>query len=305
MRWPDDKRFAFTIVDDTDESTLAGVKPIYDLLDELGMRITKTVWPLRADPGTRWETSDTLQDGPYLDYVRHLRGRGFEIALHGVRGCTSTREQVIEGLDVYRELIGAYPNIHVNHAQNEDNLYWGRERVAPWKRFLRHYDEYGSGYGHIKGNECFWGDICKEHISYVRGPVFGGINTLAQDPLMPYHDPRFPWVNQWFSSSDGAYVSSFTSLLARENVARLSAEGGACIVYTHFGSDFVRKGKVDPAFESRLRALASENGWFAPASTILDHLASSPPRRLRTVARTTLWWRQRRDRPISAGVGIG
>jgi hypothetical protein len=44
VKWPNGKSFAFTIVDDTDEATVNNVKPIYDLLYELGFKTTKTVW---------------------------------------------------------------------------------------------------------------------------------------------------------------------------------------------------------------------------------------------------------------------
>ena len=47
VRWPQGKSFAFTIVDDTDESTIENTKPVYDVLAGLGFRTTKTVWPLR------------------------------------------------------------------------------------------------------------------------------------------------------------------------------------------------------------------------------------------------------------------
>src|SRR5271165_313130 len=35
--WPQGKRFAFTIVDDTDRSTVENVGPVYDFLLELGL----------------------------------------------------------------------------------------------------------------------------------------------------------------------------------------------------------------------------------------------------------------------------
>ena len=46
IAWPDDRRFAFTIFDDTDNATLANIVPVYDLLAELGFRTTKSVWLL-------------------------------------------------------------------------------------------------------------------------------------------------------------------------------------------------------------------------------------------------------------------
>ena len=45
-RFPNNKKFAFTILDDTDLSTVENVGPVYRLLAELDMRTTKSVWPL-------------------------------------------------------------------------------------------------------------------------------------------------------------------------------------------------------------------------------------------------------------------
>jgi hypothetical protein len=58
VEWPNGKRFAFTIVDDTDDATVQKVRPVYDFLLELGIRSTKTVWPFgpagKPVTGGRW-----------------------------------------------------------------------------------------------------------------------------------------------------------------------------------------------------------------------------------------------------------
>ena len=46
LDFPEGRKFAFTILDDTDDATVENVRPVYDLLTELGFRTTKTVWPL-------------------------------------------------------------------------------------------------------------------------------------------------------------------------------------------------------------------------------------------------------------------
>ena len=45
MNWPDNKRFVFTIIDDTDQTTVYNTKPIYDFLKDIGMRTTKPFGP--------------------------------------------------------------------------------------------------------------------------------------------------------------------------------------------------------------------------------------------------------------------
>ena len=44
MKWPSNKKFAFTIVDDTDNATVENIKPVYDLLHKLSICSTKTIW---------------------------------------------------------------------------------------------------------------------------------------------------------------------------------------------------------------------------------------------------------------------
>ena len=47
--------------------------------------------------------------------------------------------------------------------------------------------------------------------------------------------------------------------------------------YSHLGAgSFNKDGKADPRFVARVRDVAVRNGWFAPASEILDYLASQP-----------------------------
>ncbi len=43
--YPGNREFAFSVIDDTDDARLENIVPLYDLLTELGLRTTKTVWP--------------------------------------------------------------------------------------------------------------------------------------------------------------------------------------------------------------------------------------------------------------------
>ena len=73
LELPDGKRFAFTILDDTDDGTLENLRPVYDRLRELGFRTTKTVWPMDCPEGSEnYYAADTLQRPDYLAYVRSL-----------------------------------------------------------------------------------------------------------------------------------------------------------------------------------------------------------------------------------------
>jgi hypothetical protein len=89
---------------------------------------------------------------------------------------------------------------------------------------------------------------------------------------MPYHDPAKPYVNYWFASSEGQHVESFVATICEVNQDRLAAEGGACIMYTHFAVGFYRDGSLDSRFEQLIRRLSRMNGWFVPVRTLLDFL---------------------------------
>jgi hypothetical protein len=273
-RFPENKRFAFTIFDDTDLSTVENVGAVYRLLEELGLRTTKSVWPLASDERARLAGA-SLQHPQYLRFVLDLQRAGFEIALHNVRNTGSKRERVAAGLEEFRRLIGHYPRVHANHAGNRDNLYWGPARfstIAPLYRAMQTFYDGSLFEGHLADSEYFWGDLCKCRIDYVRNFVFREINLDRVNPHMPYQDPRRGFVNAWFSSSDGADVEAFCSLLSEGNQDRLETEAGVCIVYTHFACGFVEEGRVLPRVKALLRRLAAKNGWFVPVSTLLDFL---------------------------------
>lgn len=273
--FPDGKKFAFTIFDDTDYATVENVKPVYDLLYGCGIQTTKSVW---VYPSRGFFNGSSLQDKEYLDFIHELQGRGFEIGLHNIGDGLFTRQEIRDGLDMFNKYIGYYPRIHSNHARNSDNLFWWEKRfVWPvslmYKLLSKNRPECG---GESKINNFFWGDFAKQHIRYIRNLTFNGINTIASDPKMPYLiNKTAEFSNLWFSASEAKNVEEFIELLSPRNIDRLEKDGGVCIICTHFSSGFVSDiGKVNPQFEKNIRYLAKKDGWFVPATTLLDHLAS-------------------------------
>ena len=126
IEFPDGKRFALTIVDDTDLTTLERIKPIYDALHDAGLRTTKTVWSLpMAEDGIDADRGDTLQDPHYRNFILDLKAKGFEIALHGVRGGSSPRETSIKGLEEFKSIVGVDAKAFINHAVNREDLVLG------------------------------------------------------------------------------------------------------------------------------------------------------------------------------------
>lgn len=277
LEFPDGKRFAFTIIDDTDVATVENVKPVYRLLEQLEMRITKTVWTVGCPEGSKnFSSSQTLEDADYREFVVNLHRRGFEIASHGATMESSTRERTTVGLERFRETFGTWPRIYVNHAYNRENLYWGPARIDD--RFVRLLYSRLTGtpanyfLGHVEGSPYWWGDLCAGYMTYVRNLTFTDINIARINPSMPYRDPTRPLVPWWFSAADAEDAETFNALLRPDLQERLEREGGICIVATHLGKGFVKNGCVHPITQRRLQALADRGGWFPTAGDLLDWL---------------------------------
>lgn len=275
--FPDGKRFAFTVLDDTDVATVQNVAPVYELLERLGMRATKTIWTMRCPEGSKnFSSSQTLQDSEYRAFVVDLRRRGFEIASHGASMESSTRDRTVAGLECFRSVLGDYPRVHANHAQNRENLYWGPGRVdhpllkALFRKLCGGTPDYYQG--HVEDSSHWWGDLCAQHIEYVRNLTFAEINLLRVNPSMPYRDPSRPLVRSWFSATDAEDAEEFSRLLSPAHLERLEREGGICIVATHFGKGFAENGRVVDVVRKRLEMLARRPGWFPTVGELLDRM---------------------------------
>jgi hypothetical protein len=273
--WPEGRAFAFSVFDDTDNATVENVGPVYTLLRDLGMRTTKSVWAIPGE-GTPLIGGTTSDDPGYRDWSLELQNSGFEIGSHGASPITSRREVVIRSLDRFRQIYGHDPHALANHSGCRESVYWGDARLSGTSRLaynlMTGFRRRGYFRGHREGDSLFWGDLCHERVRYVRNFTYTDINTLQACPIMPYHDPQRPYVRAWFASSEGRNVESFTHCLGEAEQDRLEAEGGACIMYTHFASGFWRDGELDPRFRELMQRLASKNGWFVPVTTLLDHL---------------------------------
>ncbi len=277
IKWPDGKDFAFTVFDDPDCDTVENATTMYSFLESLGMRTTKAVWPIKGMHSPK-VGGMTCEDERYLKLILGLRNQGFEIGLHNATYHTSDRDQTTLGLETFRRYFSHDPYSMANHTGCHENIYWGNARVSGVRRLaynllnLRFKGSNNVSRGHIEGSELFWGDLCREKIKYVRNFVYGNINTLKVCPVMPYHDPARPFVNYWFASSEGANVDSFNATVSEENQDRLAAEGGACIMYTHFAYRFLESGNMNGRFRKLMDRLSKMNGWFVPVSTLLDYI---------------------------------
>jgi hypothetical protein len=278
ISFPHNKKFAFTIFDDTDGAQIDNIKPIYDLLLKLQIFTTKSVWPLQStDKNDLYAHSFTLENKQYLNFIKQLNDSGFEIAFHNASSSSNTREKTIEGLEFFKKCLGYYPKSYANHNNNKESLYWGIDRFnSRLLKLLMRLKRGGKDFsqGHNNDSPFFWGDICAFHIMYVRNFVYNDVNIFNINKTLPYHDHKKQFVNFWFSSCDGANISNFNQLISEINQEKLERENGACIVYTHFAREFVKDGHLNETTEILLNKLAQRDGWFVPVSTLLDYLRS-------------------------------
>jgi len=275
--WPGGKRFAFSIFDDTDLMTVENGRPVYDLFDAHGLKITKSVWPV-APYGNPFVGGTTCADPEYLEWVLELQVSGHEIGYHNATDQSSTRDRTIAALDRFEEMFGHAPRVGADHAGNREALYWGSKRLSgAWspaydrvQRLMRpNRPEFS---GEDPDSEYFWGDVCRERITYWRNFCFASVDLLSVTPQLPYHDPRRPYVNYWFTTTDGSTVARFLRHFTPSSLDRLEASGGLSILYTHLGFGTASEGRVLDEVVAAVERLAGRSVWVAPVSEVLDHL---------------------------------
>src|ERR1035441_2324116 len=119
IKWPERKKFAFTVFDDADDHVNNDVQDVYKFLKELGMKTTKSVWPNKGT-GEPICGGFTCEDPGYIDWLYDLRDDGFEIGYHLATYHSSLRKESIEALNKYRMLFEKDPCAMANHALCKD-----------------------------------------------------------------------------------------------------------------------------------------------------------------------------------------
>lgn len=274
--FPDNKRFSFTILDDTDDATTGNIIPIYDYLTNRGMFITKTVWPLSCPEGSRlFFAGKTLSDADYLEAVKRIERQGHEIAFHCATMESSGRKRTELGLKLLKNEFAEMPRVFCNHGHNKENIYWGSKRFRNPLLVLMHKlrKKKINFYGEIKDSEYFWGDLHRWYFKYTRNLTFTSeLNMLKVDPYMPFKDNRKEYANYWFSTADAPGVAEFEKNVTKEKIDQLEKEGGVCILSTHLGKRFCQNEEINSYFQEMIEYIVDKPGWFVPVGEILDFL---------------------------------
>jgi len=273
--WPYGKKAAFAIIDDTDDAEMPGIADVYDLLIEYEIPTTKTVWVYPVRDAQLFRGNSLTGDPAYLEFIRTLLRKGYEIGLHNVGSGAFSRCEILGGLEEFNSLLGFYPNLHVNHSYNPDNIYGGDKRFSfPFDLLVRlmHRDYTGFS-GEVASSQHFWGDAHKRHIKYSRSYELDDLNLLRHCHF-PYTDQKYSdYCNLFYPSVFCPNQDLFNDRITDFNLQRLISQNGCCIIYTHFGY-FTERGEVDKHFRNTLDLLGkySSDIWFAPVGEVLSYL---------------------------------
>lgn len=279
LSYPGGAKFAFTILDDTDDMTVENGRPIYQLLKDNGINITKTVWAFDTPQDNQgpYSAGETLALPAYLEWVHELSAQGFEIAFHNATMGSSLRQDTIQALAFLEEEFGGSVRLHCNHGQNLENLHWGPQRyhsffiqkILDGLRRLRSAREYE---GRNPASPYYWSDVADQKLSYIRAFAFNAINCDRIVPGRPYIDKAKQREVKFFNTADAPDVNAFNALVNKDSLDRLCREGGWCVLSTHLGKGFYRGGAMNAEFEKTIEYLGTLPGLFIPVSDLLDYV---------------------------------
>ena len=281
LTYPSGTEFAFTILDDTDDTTVKNGRPVYDLLYNLGLRTTKTVWAFDTPLNNRgpYFAGETLSSPDYLEWVHELADGGFEIAFHNATMGSSLRQDTIKALDLIKNEFGQPVRLHCNHGQNLENLHWGADRYRLYiiRKILNIFSK-SKSHPKFEGNNpkspYYWSDVADERLSYIRAFTFRKLNGARILPGRPFHDSTKQNGPVFFNTTDASDVSVFNKFVTIDSINKLHKQKGWAIVSTHLGKGFYKDNKLDVEFKRTMEYLASLPGWFVPASQLLDFVSA-------------------------------
>jgi len=284
--YPDGHDFAFTIIHDADSAYSRRLAPLMEVFDELGLKITVTVftfwasWAKGGDIWRRWHSSgDSDQEFfapkavPLIDekeraFYQQLAARGHEIGMHSPSDTSDTREDVIRAFTYFKQVFGHYPTVYVEHSERSNKEAQYNEGANPQSMYyttdlLNQYGCWisvgGPGalpnaahsqfYDVLAANGSPFSTFAAEHYGIVKGFVRTG---------------------KWKEANGEGFLRWYSE----ENIDTLEKNRGLALVYTHLNALWLapETRKMRESIQNRLRYLAAKDGWFVPAGKILDRV---------------------------------
>jgi len=280
FKFPSGAEFAFSILDDTDDTTLKNGRPVYDFLHKIGVHTTKTVWAFDTDPENQgpYFAGETLSSPQYRKWVHQLAEQGFEIAFHNATMGSSPRHDTLHALDFIEEEFGEKIRLHCNHGQNRENLYWGADRYRTYiiKKLLSIYSklhDHSQFEGSNPKSPYFWSDIANDRLSYIRAFTYRKLNGALIPPGRPFHDSSKLTSPVFFNTTDASDILTFNKLVNKRSIDKLRKQKGWAIISTHLGKGFYRNNSLDPDFKKTMEYMTTLPGWFVPVSKQLDFIS--------------------------------
>ena len=284
--YPDGHNFAFTIVHDADSAYSRRLAPLFDTFNELGLRLTVTVFPFWAewaDGGKIWQRWSLLEGKQRFEkpvavpleveeeraFYLCLAEAGHEIAMHTPSETSSSREDIIRAFDYFRTIFGAWPKSYVEHSQANNLDAQCQKGSDPTSQYYN--TDLLNRYG------C-WVWVDDHESGRLPAPDGGLFNILAvkSDPFSDRAMTKYGIKKGFYRCGSVPHGNAdgdrFLNLYSTTNIDQLEQQRGVALVYNHLNEGWLASNgrAMRPELAERLRYLASKNGWFAPACDILD-----------------------------------
>jgi peptidoglycan/xylan/chitin deacetylase (PgdA/CDA1 family) len=285
--YPDGHAFAFTIVHDADSAYSLRLAPLFEEFDALNLKITATLFVSWADwehGGQIWSTwaaapgsraaffgpqAVPLVDPHEREFYLALASRGHEIGMHTASDSSDTTEDLERAFVYFSQVFGHPPTIYVEHSSksNKETLqnqggdpkskYYSAEilnRYRPWVWV-------DGPMGLPSPQERYYFDLAD-----FQGPPFN------DEASKRYGIAKvFMRTGRWKDSNGDGFLEWYSKV----NIDTLERDRGVALVYTHLNEKWLdaKTERMREPLRDRLRYIASKNGWFVPAGTILDRIA--------------------------------
>jgi len=210
----------FALTNDPDHGKVEDYRKILRALSDSEIFVTTAVFCKLKDDDSplarhcyEGETN-SLEDKEYRDLMLEARDWGHEIAFHGYSQVSDTREEFLEGLDIFSSVFGEYPKVYFEHG--------GHPMHHPSGMIKK---ENLSMYGSTEGSNYYVKDIV--------GSVFDVVWT--HDYLMDHLKEPLNLKDIFTKKEEIVYVKRWRMCHFNNIVQKLDAQKNTIVGYTHFG----------------------------------------------------------------------